>query len=136
MPDVAVTIAGRVYRVACDEGEEARLADLASLLDGKIERMRENFGEIGDQRLTIMAAITLADEVTEAGRRIQALEAELNDLKEHLANTRRAEEEVALRVEASLSEAAERIERVAYGLASAPEDAALPDDTERRGGST
>ena len=77
MPQVAMTIASRVYRVACDEGEEAHLGELAKLVDGKIADMREKFGEMGDQRLTVMAAVTLADELLESLRHVEELEAEL-----------------------------------------------------------
>jgi cell division protein ZapA len=66
MSQVLVTIDGRKYRLACNEGEEARLESLAGLIDQKIGEMRTAFGEIGDQRLVIMAALTLADNLTEA----------------------------------------------------------------------
>jgi cell division protein ZapA len=66
MSQVSVTIDGRKYRLACNEGEEARLESLAGLIDEKIGEMRKTFGEIGDQRLVIMAALTLADNLTEA----------------------------------------------------------------------
>ena len=66
MSQVSVTIDGRKYRLACNEGEEARLKSLAGLIDEKIGEMRKTFGEIGDQRLVIMAALTLADSLTEA----------------------------------------------------------------------
>jgi cell division protein ZapA len=66
MSQVSVTIDGRKYRLACNEGEEARLESLAALIDEKIGEMRKTFGEIGDQRLVIMAALTLADSLTEA----------------------------------------------------------------------
>jgi cell division protein ZapA len=66
MSQVSVTIDGRKYRLACNEGEEARLESLAGLVDEKIGEMRKTFGEIGDQRLVIMAALTLADNLTEA----------------------------------------------------------------------
>ena len=66
MSQVSVTIDGRKYRLACNEGEEARLESLAGLIDEKISEMRKTFGEIGDQRLVIMAALTLADSLTEA----------------------------------------------------------------------
>jgi cell division protein ZapA len=116
MAQVAVTIAGRVYRVACDEGEEVRLGELTQLVDGKIEGMRQRFGEIGDQRLTIMAAITIADELTESHRRVSELEAELVDLKSNLTNAASGQDEWAERVADSLGEAAARIERVAQEL--------------------
>src|SRR5579871_6692231 len=66
MAHVSVTIDGRKYRLACNEGEEARIESLAGAIDEKIAEMRTAFGEIGDQRLTIMAALTFADGLTEA----------------------------------------------------------------------
>ena len=56
MAQISVTIDGRKYRLACNEGEEARLESLAGMIDEKIGEMRTTFGEIGDQRLVIMAA--------------------------------------------------------------------------------
>ena len=54
MSQVSVTIDGRKYRLACNEGEEPRLESLAGMIDEKIGEMRKTFGEIGDQRLVIM----------------------------------------------------------------------------------
>ncbi len=112
MAQLAVTISGRIYRVSCDEGEEARLGDLAQLVDARISGLRLRFGEIGDQRLIIMAAITLADEWSEANERVRELEAELARLKAPSA----AAPEWAERVAVSLGEAALRIEQVAQEL--------------------
>src|SRR4051794_35987032 len=72
MPQVNVTIAGRAYRMACGEGEEAHLEGLAALYDGKIQEMRGAFGEIGDMRLQVMAALTVADELNETKRKLTA----------------------------------------------------------------
>ena len=66
MAQVSVTINGRKYRLACNEGEEARLEQLAGMVDEKIAGLRRAFGEIGDQRLVVMAALTFADELAEA----------------------------------------------------------------------
>ena len=66
MPHVSVTIDNRKYRLACNEGEEARLESLATMIDGKIGELRGAFGEIGDQRLVVMAALTIADNLAEA----------------------------------------------------------------------
>lgn len=68
MAQVQVTIGGRSYRLACNPGEEAHLEGLARNLDAKIAEMRAAFGEIGDQRLTVMAALVFADETAEARR--------------------------------------------------------------------
>ncbi len=112
MAQLPVTIAGRVYRVACDEGEEASLGDLAQLVDAKISGMRQRFGEIGDQRLTIMAALTLADDWAEANDRVRELEAELTRLKTSAPPAPDWAEGVAV----SLGEAAQGIERVAQAV--------------------
>jgi cell division protein ZapA len=112
MAELAVMIAGRVYRVACDEGEEVRLGDLAQLVDAKISALRQRFGEIGDQRLIIMAAITLADERAEANTRVRELESEIARLKASSTPAPGWAEQVAV----SLSEAAQRIEHVAQDL--------------------
>ena len=72
MAHVSVTIDSRKYRLACNEGEEARLEQLASMVDRKIAELRRTFGEIGDQRLVVMAALTIADNLTEAQDKIEA----------------------------------------------------------------
>jgi cell division protein ZapA len=74
MPQVVVTIDGKTFRMACADGEEAHLESLAAEVDGRIGELRKSFGEIGDQRLVMMAAIMTADELSEQRRRIAALE--------------------------------------------------------------
>ncbi len=116
MTHVAVTIAGHVYRMACGKGEEAHLQGLARQIDERIETLKRSFGEIGDQRLAIMAAITVADELAEADRRIAELEVEAVNLKSASANLASQQEEWADRLAESLGETAARIERVAQDL--------------------
>jgi cell division protein ZapA len=116
MAELVVMIAGKVYRVACDEGEEARLGDLAQLVDAKISGLRARFGEIGDQRLIIMAALTLADEWSEANDRVRELEVELAQLKATASHPSPGRDEWAEQVANTLGEVALRIERVAQDL--------------------
>ena len=77
MSHINVTINGRQYRMACEAGQESRLLRLAESLEARIASLRGKFGEIGDGRLTVMAALTVADELVDAGQRIRALEEEL-----------------------------------------------------------
>ncbi len=106
MSQVSVSIDGRKYRLACNEGEEARLESLAGLIDEKIGQMRKTFGEIGDQRLVIMAALTIADNLAEAR---DAAAAERDRFKEA--------EQRAQRIASSLDELGSRLEQVAARLA-------------------
>jgi cell division protein ZapA len=66
MSHINVTINGRQYRMACEAGQENRLLRLAGL-EARIANLRGKFGEIGDGRLTVMAALTVADELVDAG---------------------------------------------------------------------
>jgi cell division protein ZapA len=71
MAQVSVTINGRQFRMACEDGQEGHLVELARELDNRINGLRAKFGEIGDTRLTV------ADELAEAGLRVKRLEEEL-----------------------------------------------------------
>jgi cell division protein ZapA len=126
MPQVMVTIAGRSYRMACGEGEEAHLEGLAALFDGKIQEMREAFGEIGDMRLHVMAALTLADELAETRRRMAALEQEMAALRTLAAAGGERSQALEAQLAETLVKTAERIERLAKTLsvsAQAPQSA-------------
>lgn len=116
MAHVQVTIGGRPYRLACGEGEEEHLMALARMIDGKIAELRGSFGEIGDQRITVMAALTVADELSETQRRVAALEAEVARLRDSGAGASAERAALADRLAEALGEAAQRIERVAQGL--------------------
>lgn len=127
MAHVVVTIAGRTYRMACDDGEEARLEGLAKLVEEKIHAMREGFGDIGEQRVVVMAAIALADETADTRARIAKLEAEFAATRAELDEHRGEAAAMDERAAAALEDAARRIERAAKELegnapASAPVD--------------
>jgi cell division protein ZapA len=87
------------------------LARLAHDLDQRIADLRGSFGEIGDARLTVMAALILVDELTEQRQRLHRIETELTALQD----ARAADLDRAVAVEAdigaTLAAAAERIEK-------------------------
>ena len=122
MSQVTVTIAGKIYRMACGEGEEAHLQELARQIDTRMESLKKNFGEIGDQRLTIMAAITIADQLAEANRRNAQLEVELLNLKSDASDQQNSQDQWADRLADTLVQTATRIERVAQELTTAAHD--------------
>lgn len=116
MPQVALTIAGRTYRVACGEGEEPHLQELAGDVDAKIDVLKQSFGEIGDQRLTIMAALTLADDLSEARQKLLQLEAEIAELKLNSSDVASDRDALAIGLTGQLTDAAARIERATQVL--------------------
>src|SRR5215212_668602 len=116
MSQVTVTINGRQFRMACEDGQESHLEALAADFDQRIERMRKNFGEIGDTRLSVMAALTVADELAETGARLQQLEQELATLQDVRVGSAERATATQAAVAAALNSAAERIERITRRL--------------------
>jgi len=116
MSHVNVSINGRQYRMACEEGQETRLLRLAESLEARIGSLRGKFGEIGDARLTVMAALTVCDELADANNRIHVLEEETKALRDVrvVAADRARTTQVA--VAAALNAAAERIEKTTQVL--------------------
>ena len=81
MPQVAVVINGKTYRMACDDGQEQHLLGLAQRFDSSVTHLKESFGEIGDQRLTVMAGIMITDELSELQKKMRTMEEELASLR-------------------------------------------------------
>ncbi|MBV8428283.1 MAG: cell division protein ZapA [Hyphomicrobiales bacterium] len=120
MTQVSVTIAGRSYRMACQDGEEAHLEGLAQAFDEKIADMRRAFGEIGDMRLHVMAALTFADQLSELRDRVKVLEAQHARAEETNAERLSQKEALEHDLAAKVNSAAERIERLSATLATKP----------------
>jgi cell division protein ZapA len=122
MARVAVTIAGKTYRIDCDDGDEPRLTALAEVVDRQIETMRSRFGEIGDQRLLVMAAITIADELVDMTRRARDFEALAQMREAEAAVATKAQDAWAERALAGIEQAAGSIERMASEITSRDPD--------------
>ncbi len=116
MNHVNVTINGRQYRMACDEGQEAQLIELADSLEARIGSLRGKFGEIGDARLTVMAALQVCDELLDAGQRIRDLEQELDELRDVRSVAAERARATQIAVANALNSAADRIERTTQVL--------------------
>jgi cell division protein ZapA len=66
MGQVAVNVNGRSYRFDCGDGEEARLKELAAYVKGRIDTLAREYGTVGDERLMLMAALLITDELFDA----------------------------------------------------------------------
>jgi cell division protein ZapA len=116
MSQITVTINGRQYRMACEDGQENHLMGLARDFDRRIIELHKRFGEIGDARLTVMAALEIADQLAEAARNIRRLEEEIASLHETRAQTAARSQAGQTAIVAALNAAAERIERITRSL--------------------
>jgi len=116
MNHVNVTINGRQYRMACEEGQEMRLLRLAESLESRIQSLRGKFGEIGDARLQVMAALTVCDELMDASNQIRSLEREAETLRDVRAAAGERARATQVAVANALTAAAERIEKTTQVL--------------------
>jgi cell division protein ZapA len=116
MSSVNITINGKQYRVACEPGQEQRLTQLAQDFDDRIASMRTRFGEVGDARLTVMAAMMLGDELVDAKAKVARLEADVGALTDARvgATDRLSRTEAA--VVSALDSVSDRIERMTLAL--------------------
>jgi cell division protein ZapA len=102
--------------MACDDGEEEHLEHLARDFDARIDGLRTSFGEIGDQRIIVMAALSVADELADTRRQIAELTIRLADTDRESRSRGIEEASRQDHLALTLGEAAQRIERMAHKM--------------------
>ena len=117
MAKVSININGRKYALGCEDGEEERLMRLGQKLDERVNNMADQFGQIGDLRLMVMAGITMLDELEEMNHSVdKEVDKRVLDLKKESALALKAATRSEAKASDSLVSAAERIERLAARL--------------------
>jgi cell division protein ZapA len=116
MAQVSVSIDGKVYRMACDEGQEQHLEDLATRFDRYVTHLKSSFGEIGDQRLVVMAGIMVTDELAEQQKKLKGLESEVETLRKTRDEALSKADRNDIALTTVLGEVTERIEKLAVKL--------------------
>jgi cell division protein ZapA len=114
MPLVNVMVNSRAYTIACDEGEEEHLKELAAHVDAKAREVLGSVGQVGDARLLLMAALLIADEHHDMSGQVASGAGEKEKQTLHLRAE--AAESAAADV---LESAAKRLEDIAARLAHA-----------------
>ncbi len=88
MPQVSISIANRTYELACGEGEEDRVHELAAYVDEKVAALRKQLPGAPEVKLLVFASLLLADESREArglARQAESARASATDGAETLA---------------------------------------------------
>jgi cell division protein ZapA len=116
MPEVNVEIDGKKYRMACEEGQEQHLLDLADRFNRTVTGLKGSFGEIGDNRLVVMAGIAVLDELAEAEARIESLKADIAELTTAGRELTIEAEELERKFARRLNEAARKVEAIATAI--------------------
>jgi cell division protein ZapA len=113
---VQIEINDRRYAIGCDEGQEEHVMRLARYFDDHVKRLATSVGQIGDQRLFLMGALIVADEMNDLKVRLDKAEAEIA----RLSDTRAAAGGNAAASSCrALGDAADRLEALAERLEQA-----------------
>ncbi len=119
MSQITLEMNGRSYTIACDDGEEEHLTELAEYLSKHVTELAESIGQVGDTRLILMAGLVLADELAESLSRIDELEVSIARLKQ-THNAQADGTEAAGEVLAELlDKATQRVEEIAVRFENA-----------------
>ena len=116
MAHVIVQVNGRPYTMQCPAGEEEHLRDLAELLDSEVQRVKTTVGNVGDIRMLVMAGLMVADRLSEAIARIQALEEQVAVLREARGMAQTESQEIQAAIGERLIAASRRLETLAQDL--------------------
>lgn len=116
MPQLQVNVNGRSYNVACEEGDEDHLRELARFFDKRVQELQRTIGNVGETRLFLIGGLTAVDDLYEALARNDDLQAEIDRLKsEQSAVHQRADQAESLAAD-MIDAAARRLEDIAGRL--------------------
>lgn len=122
MPEVEISIGGRSFEVACQEGEQHFLQSAAKMLDDEARVLASQIGRIPETRMLLMAGLMLADKSAGMEDRMRELETKVADQTAELEKLKNAPAPVPEKVEVpvvpnsvkdSLAELAARAESLA-----------------------
>jgi cell division protein ZapA len=119
MGQINVTLNGRAYRLECGEGEEEHLFELANYLGTHVEAMRHKFGQVGDDRLIVMASLVVADELWELRRQIDEMKTALAEARRDRSASDESVKHSQSDLAARISAAADRLELLNEQFATA-----------------
>lgn len=116
MGQVNVTVNQRSYTVACGDGEEPHLIELAKHLDKRVSELTEAVGQVGDARLLLMAGLLICDDLSDALDKLKELKKEIVGLNTQGADAQAAANQTDENIANILVNSAKRIEDMAIRL--------------------
>jgi cell division protein ZapA len=131
--EVSVTLNGRTYRLECGAGEEAHLIALAEYLGSHVDTMKRKFGQVGDDRLILMASLMVTDELWEVRRQMQEMKSAITELRRDKSVADESAKSKRADVAAAIGAAADRLEMLSERFSGdAAGSSQIPRSTPRR----
>lgn len=121
MAVVSVNVFGRSYQLACAEGEEDRLTDLAAEMDERLIMLSRQMPGAGEHMLMVMSGLTMIDELRDAKESLRGAQKAIESASQKMDTAQNAQQEerlneIELVMAQTLEEVAQRIEKIAQQL--------------------
>jgi len=80
MANVNIKFNGKEFLLSCDNGQEEHLEELSLHLNKKFNELKNNLGNIGENKLLLITSIKIMDEYFETRKKIDEKKQEIKDL--------------------------------------------------------
>ena len=82
MANVNIKFNGKEFLLSCEDGQEEHLEELSSVLNNKFNNLKNNLGNIGENKLLLITSISVIDEYFETKKKIEIKTKEIEIVKE------------------------------------------------------
>ena len=80
MANVSIKFNGKEFLLSCDDGQEEHLEELLIQLNQKFNELKNNLGNLGENKLLLITAVKVMDEYYETKKKVEQKKNELIDL--------------------------------------------------------
>jgi cell division protein ZapA len=80
MANVSIKFNGKEFLLSCDDGQEEHLEELLIQLNQKFNELKNDLGNIGENKLLLITAVKVMDEYYETKKKVEQKKNELKDL--------------------------------------------------------
>ena len=80
MANVSIKFNGKEFLLSCEDGQEEQLEELLIQINQKFNKIKNDLGNLGENKLLLITAVKIMDEYYETQKKIEQKKKELNDL--------------------------------------------------------
>ena len=80
MANVSIKFNGKEFLLSCEDGQEDQLEELLIQLNQKFNKIKNDLGNLGENKLLLITAVKIMDEYYETQKKVEQKKKELNDL--------------------------------------------------------
>jgi cell division protein ZapA len=82
MANVNIKFNGKNFLLSCDDGQEEHLEELLTLINQKFSDLKNDLGNIGENKLLLITSVQIMDEYFETKKKVEQKKTELKNLSD------------------------------------------------------